>query len=86
MVVATTRGAAGAQHLQQLRQQYGERLHISELDTSRPESVQRWAEGLAASVSHVDVRLLLRSLRPRHALCRRRCCATRAAPLASSPP
>jgi hypothetical protein len=58
-VVATTRDAAGAEHLHQLRQQYGERLHISELDTARPESVQQWAEGLASSVpgiSHVDVR------------------------------
>lgn len=54
-VVATTRSASSAQHLHELRQQYGSKLHITELDTAQPESIQQWAETLAGSIKHVDV-------------------------------
>jgi hypothetical protein len=54
-VVATTRSASSAQHLHELRKQYGGKLHITELDTAQPESVQQWAEALAGSIKHVDV-------------------------------
>lgn len=54
-VVATARSPQDAPALQQLAASSGGRLHITALDTSKPESIEVWAEELQSKAKHVDV-------------------------------
>lgn len=53
-MIATTRNPADAHQLQQLASQHSN-LTITQLDISRPQSIQDWAAALKNHTGHVDV-------------------------------
>ena len=54
-VIATARSGASAPALQQLAASAGGRLHVTDLDASKPESIQRWAAEVQEKAARVDV-------------------------------
>ena len=54
-MIATARSGASAAALQQLAASSGGRLHITDLDSAQPESIQIWAAAVQAKTGHVDV-------------------------------
>ena len=54
-VITTARSGASAPALQQLAASAGGRLHVTDLDTSKPESIQRWAAEVQDKAARVDV-------------------------------
>lgn len=54
-VIATARSGKDAPALQQLAASSGGRLHITDLDSSKPESIQSWAAELQSKTECVDV-------------------------------
>lgn len=54
-VIATARQPPAAAPLQELVSASGNRLHITQLDTSSPESIADWAQGLKEITKHLDV-------------------------------
>lgn len=55
-IVATTRVPAQAAALQQLSKEHPDQLHVTALDTDKPESIAAWAQQLKETgPGHVDV-------------------------------
>lgn len=54
-VIATARSGGSATALQQLAASSGSQLHITDLDTAKPESIQSWAAEVQQKTGHVDV-------------------------------
>lgn len=79
-VIATARSGKDAPALQQLAASSGGRLHITDLDSSKPESIQSWAAELQSKTGRVDV-----SRAGEDMLMRRRNVQVHAAPCHGSP-
>ncbi|PNH09567.1 C-factor [Tetrabaena socialis] len=55
VVIATSRSSADAAHLLALRTQYGDRLQLTDLDTTATSSIAAWAEEVKRRTKHVDL-------------------------------